>query len=182
MTSELGELKQTFRPKMANIIAGSILGIGLIVGGVLLANYFDNQHNSNPRETVDYILKYASFAILGVGGPIAGIAMLFRMKYLLSHQIAVHDLGFAYTGFGKTEICKWTELEKVFEIFTAEQLKVLKIPGAALKNIDRSFSLLRDDGETFDVDVNSINSISKFGELLEEARSAHGIPWEKIHR
>ena len=180
MAHELGETKQVFRPRMDNLIAGIILGLGLIIGGVFLANYFAEKHFANPRETVDYIGRYAIYAILGLGGPIGGVTLIYRMILLVSHQVTIWDNGFSYKYGNKNETCLWSQLQKIYEIFTEEELKILKVPGAKLKNLDRRFCLVRSDGKTFEVNVNSINDISKFGEYLEEARDKNGIPWEQI--
>jgi hypothetical protein len=177
---DLGEIRETFRPKMANIGAGFIIGLGLLVGGITVASFIVKQQDSKPLHMGDRISKYALAGLLGVGAPIGGIALLVSMKRLASHRVTVHERGFSYTKAGSIEICPWSEIEKISEALTHEQLQVFKIPGAAIKNIDRSFALHRNDGKVFNFTVNSIDSIPRFAECLEEARDKFSIPWERI--
>jgi hypothetical protein len=179
---ELGVLCDTFRPKIANICAGSILGLALIVGGISFAVFFTQRRDPRPLDTKDQIAKYVLIGVIGVGAPIGGIALLAWMKRLASHRVTVHENGFSFVYTGSTEICKWEELVKINEVFTQEQLKVLKIPGAVIKNIDRSFVLCRKDGKDFNFDVNSIDNIPRFAECLKEVSDKHGITWERVEQ
>lgn len=178
----LGEIRQSFRPKMANIGAGTVLGLALLVGGISLSVFLARRHDPKPLDTDDRIAKYAIIGVLGVGAPLCGIALLSWMKRLASHSVTMHDNGFSYIYGGSTENCPWAEVDKINEVFTAEQLKVLKIPGASIKNIDRGFVVHRKDGKQFRFTVNSIDSIPRLADCLEEARDKHRIPWERIER
>src|SRR5262245_56313493 len=58
-SSDLGEIRETFRPQLANICAGAILGLALLVGGTSAALYFALRDDPKPlRDTGDYIAKY----------------------------------------------------------------------------------------------------------------------------
>tara|TARA_A100001391_G_scaffold117755_2_gene79772 strand:- start:148 stop:600 length:453 start_codon:yes stop_codon:yes gene_type:complete len=120
------------------------------------------------------------FGLCGVIAPLCGIVLLVYMKRLASHRVDVHDNGFSYYYAGVTDICLWTDLEKINEVLTEEQLKVLKVPGAVIKNTDRSFIIRRKDGKDFDFTVNSIDSIPRLAKYLEQASAKFGIPWERI--
>lgn len=179
---DLGEVRQTFRPKMANIGAGAVLGLVLLVGGIAVAVFFAQRREPRRLDTGDRIAKYAILGVLGVGAPLGGIALLVWMKRLASHRVTVCENGFSYVYGGATDVCPWTEVAKIQELFTQEQLKVLKVPGASIKNVDRSFMVHRRDGKQFSFTVNSIDDIPRLAECLEEARERHGIPWEQIEQ
>lgn len=178
----LGKVRQEFRPNTANIAAGMILGTGLIVGGIAFAITLAQKAKPDPEDPGAPIAKYVAVGALGVVAPIGGIALLVWMKRLTSHRVTIHDNGFSYIYRGSTESCPWTEVEKIAEVFTEEQMKVLKVPGAAIKNIDRSFVVHRNDGKEFHFSVNSIDGLPRFAECLEAARDQHSIPWEQIEQ
>jgi len=117
---------------------------------------------------------------LMVVAPLGGIALLGWMKRLSTHRVTVFDNGFTYFDRGETEACPWEEVDKINEILTHEQLKVLKVPGASIKNLDRSFTVRRNDGREFRFTVNSVDNIPRLAECLEDARARHGIDWERL--
>lgn len=176
------ETEATFRPKMSNIIAGAIIGLGLLLGGISVAAVIVQRPDRPNLETADRVGKYVLIGMLGLGGPIAGITLLVWMKRLASHRVTVHSDGFTFIESGSTETCRWDELRKIEEIFTKEEMRVLKVPGASIKNIDRSFVLYRDDGHEFRFTVNTIDSIPKFARILEQARDRFQIKWERVEQ
>lgn len=181
-SENLGQLKQVFKPKMANIIAGAILGLGLLIGGISLAVFMIRRDEPRQLDTGDKIAKYGFIALVGIGGPLGGLGLLYWMKLLASHRVTVYENGFSYTYGSVEDICTWTEVKKVSEVFTQEQMKVLKVPGASIKNLDRSFIVHRKDGKKFDFNVNSIDSVRRFADCLKQASQQHNIAWEKIHQ
>lgn len=182
-SNDLGEIRQTFRPRLANLCAGAILGLALVVGGISAALYFALRDDPKPlRDTGDYIAKYTIIAVLGIGAPAGGIVLLIWMKRLIGHRVSIFESGFSYSYRGANEIVPWAEVMKINEVFTEEQLKVLKVPGAVIKNLDRSFVVFRKDGKEFRFTVNSIDDIPRLGAVLEEARVKHNIAWEQIRQ
>lgn len=185
MSSEpesLGDVRETFQPKLANIIAGSIVGLIFIAAGLTFAVGLALREDQQPLKQSDQIAKYFLIGLLGLTGPIGGSAMLWWMKRLAAHRVVVRDAGFVYIYGGTEEVCPWQQVTRINEIFTQEQLKLLKVPGASIKRIDRSFSVIRADGKEFGFTVNSVNDLPRFGELLEAASQAHNIPWEQVEQ
>jgi hypothetical protein len=178
----LGNVRHTFRPKMADIIAGTILGVVLVAGNIALATYLIRRPDPRPLDTGNRVAKYVLILIgvIGFVAPLGGLALLLGMKRLASHRVTVFDGGFVYDYAGKDQICPWTDVSEIRELFTHEELKVLKLPGAAIKNVNRSFVVCRKDGAQYSFTVNSIDSIPKLAEFLESARDEYGIPWEQI--
>ena len=164
---------------MANIIAGAIIGIGLIVGGIAFTLFFTRRPDPRPLSTGDRIAKYALIGLIGAGAAWWS-GVVYGMKRLASHQVIVFDEGFEYDYVGKSDICRWTEIAEIREQFTHEQLKVLKVPGATIKNIDRSFVVRRNDGNEFRFTVNSVDSIPDLANYLEAARKKYDLPWQQI--
>src|SRR5215217_684329 len=104
--NNLGEVRHTFRPKMANIAAGTILGIALLLGGIAVAIFLARRHDPKPLDIGNRIAKYAIIGVLGVGAPVGGIALLAWMKRLAAHQVTVHDKGFSFVYAGSTDNCQ----------------------------------------------------------------------------
>ncbi len=180
--SALGAIRRSFRPKKANLVAGTILGVALVVGGVAFVVFEVRRDYPRRLDTGDQIARYAILGLIGGGAPLGGLALLLWMKRLAFHRVSVYEHGFSYFYRGLDETCPWTEIEKIDEVFTEEQMKVLKIPGASIKNTDRSFVVHRRDGKQFRFTVNSIDSIPRFAECMEDARVKCGIPWEQIQQ
>jgi len=166
---------------MANLIAGTILGLGLIIGSISLDVFLARWDDQRPHGPEDKIAKYVLLTMIGVIPPAIGIALLYWMKRLGSHRVTVHENGFSYVYAGSTEICLWTELEKIQEMFIDEELTVLKIPGGTIKKTDRFFVLRRHDGKEFRFTINSIDSIPRLAKCLEDARDRFEIPWERSY-
>jgi hypothetical protein len=94
----------------------------------------------------------------------------------------VGERGLAYVYRGTIELCLWPDLAEIREVFTHESLQVLKVPGAAIKNIDRSLIVKRKDGKEFRFTVNSIKGISRLARHLKEVSEQHKIPWQVVEQ
>lgn len=178
----LGEVQCVFRPKKANIIAGVIIGLLLILGGISAATLIAVQRDPPHQALGDKIGKYVCIGLLGILLPAGGIPLLLWMKRLASHRVVIFEHGFSYGYVDHAEICPWADIEKVDEVFTKEELKILKLPGASLKNIDRSFVVHRKDGKEFPFSVNTVDSIPRLIECFEKAREKHDFPWQQIQQ
>ena len=105
--------------------------------------------------------------------------MLRWMKRLSGHEVSVHDEGFVFDYAGTSEVCFWKDVKTIEEILTAEQIPILKIPGAAIKKTDRSFALhRRSDGKDFRFTVNTIDDLPAFAGWLAEIRDRYEIEWQ----
>ena len=102
------------------------------------------------------------------------------MKGLATHRVTVFESGFTYFTRGEELECRWADVLKVVEILTDEQLKVLKVPGAAIRNLDRRFAVHRNDGEVFSFSVNSVDKMRLFSSLLESAAKTYNLTWERV--
>lgn len=176
----LGSVRDTFQAGRANIVAGVILGIALIVGGILAALYLMDKEPPPQQSKGDRIGKYVLMLGLGVGAPIGGLVMLIWMKRLFGHRVLVGDNGIAYIYRGRTEIILWEQIAGVREVYTHESMKILKIPGASIRNIDRSLVIHRKDGKEFHFTVNSIKGVGRFADHLQAASQKHSLPWQTI--
>jgi predicted Zn-ribbon and HTH transcriptional regulator len=176
----LGEVRHTFKPKMANIFAGVIIGLLLIVGGLSLAIFLTVREDPKPLDDKNRIAKYAFIAALGIVAPIGGVALLVRMKSFLTHRVTLHDEGFRYALGRRDDAYLWSDVRKISEIFTHEQLKVLKVPGASLRNIDQRLQISVRNGKDCGFTVNSIDDVPRFAQCLKAISEKRSIPWERI--
>lgn len=180
--SALGEIKDTFQPAKENLIAGIIGGIALIIGGLAVGYYLLEREDPRPVEGKDRFFKYAIIATVGGLAPLGGIVLLVWMKRLLSHRVVVGANGFAYVYRGSTETCLWDQIAEIREVLTHESVRILKIPGGALKNIDRSLIVWRKDGKEFRFTVNTIKGVGRLANHFAEARDKYGIPWQQVEQ
>lgn len=162
------------------MIAGAIIGLGMLLGGISTAVLMTKQHGFRPPNLSDQITNYVMITFVGVVIPLAGIGMLVWMKRLFSHRVILHINGFVFVYASTAETVLWCDLEKISEVFTEERLQVLHFPGAVIENTDRSFLLHRRDGKEFRFTVNTIDDISLLGRCLEEACERFSIKWERI--
>ncbi len=176
----LGKLEETFKPSLANVAAGVILGLGLVIGGIALAVYIALKP-AGPNETSgDHFAKYAIMAVGGLLLPLMGGALVFGMRELAAHRVLLHEHGFQYLSGKSVDVCHWQDVTEIREVFTHEELKVAKLPGAKIKQVSRSFVVLRSDGKEFGFDGNSINRLTHFGEWLKYASGQFEIPWREV--
>lgn len=178
----LSDIRDIFTPSRPNLIAGIICGIALIVGGLVYGIGLATKDDNRPLEDSSRIAKYVLVAGFAGAAPIAGIVLLVWMRRLLSHQVMVGELGFAFDYRGRTEICLWNQTAEIREVLKLERLRVLNVPGATIKSIDRSFVVKRVDGREFRFTSNTIKRINRFGTCLEEASKAHAIPWRQVEK
>lgn len=182
MAETLGAVKREFKPDLSNLIAGVILGLGMIFGGIAAAVYLAGRDDPKPLAAGETALKYGVIGLLGLGVPCGGAILLYWMKQLLSHKVIIHEHGFVYDYGNEHEVCFWDDAAEINETLTHEDLKVLKVPGGRIKNVDRSLRVVRKDGKEF---VFTVNSLSKHGvgmvrAFLQTAQSDFGIPWHQV--
>jgi hypothetical protein len=182
LIAELGEVEETYRPGIANLAAGTVIGLGLIVGGLMLACWLLFRQDPIPLGDGDRIAKYGLILAIGSLAPLAGIALVTWMKRLFSHRVlwAENGLGYVYRGF--IEICAWDHIDEIREVLTHESLKVLKIPGASIKNIDRTLIVKRDDGKEFSFTVNSVKRLNRLAQRLKSLSIDRKIPWQIVEQ
>lgn len=177
---DMGAPRESFRPKRANIAAGFILGFALILGGVSGAAYLLLRDDPKPVQAMsDWIAKYVIIAGLGLAVPALGVALVVWMKRLISHEVTFCENGLIYQYAGATDVVPWLEIAKITEVFTQESLKVLKVPGGSITNVDRSIVILRNDGKEFYFNVNSIQNLVPFAAQLKDASDRHQLRWEQ---
>ncbi len=178
----LGDELRTFRPTMSNMVAGAILGVGMIGGGIAGAVYVYRMPIAAGGNFEDQVGKFLVLAFLGLGMPLLGIFFLRFVKHLAAHRVKMYRNGFAYIDRGKTELCPWTEVAEFQEVFTEEQLKLLELPGARLKRIDRSFGVVRKDGKRFEFGSNNVDNVADLAAYFEGARDRYGIAWKQVEK
>lgn len=77
----------------------------------------------------------------------------------------------------KIDTCHWSELTWIKEVFSQDDMKV---GGLSISQIDRSFELLRRDGDKFFFTVNTIDNVPLLGQYLEDARYRFDIIWKQV--
>jgi hypothetical protein len=180
---DLGEQQSLFRPKRTNIGAGLVLSVACGIAGVCLAKYILQRPDPKPlRDRGDVIAKYALISLFGGVCPVGGLVLFVWMIRLAGHRVTVSEKGFSYLYRGSAQVVPWVHVAKIQEVFTEQEIKIIKVPGTGFTRIDRSFVVQRKDGKEFRFTANSINDIPKFASLLHDASEKQSIPWEQIQQ
>lgn len=175
----IGDVQATYRPDWRNPAAGVAIAILLIVGGVAAATWGATRVDPQPLSGTDRVAKYFLVAVLGIGAPIGGLALLRWAIGTLRHRVVIGEKGLAYVLGGYAHVCTWDRVLAIEERTFHESLPILKIPGAALKRTARILILHRSDGKDFTFTVNTISYLNGLAVHLASISREHGIRWDR---
>jgi hypothetical protein len=185
----LGTPEEVFRPSLANLVAGYIIGALLAFGGA--ATVVAVLHQSVlggkdmplwPKDKEPSWFALGIFFLLGLG-LLAGAWFLVNwVRGLFSFRVLFCRDGFAQVYRDKVDTCRWDEVEHVEERVIQEHFP-LKGPArhAVPMGKSRHYFVRRRDGVEFGFDGNSVKRIGRLGKLLQQHASEHDIPWEVVH-
>jgi len=179
----LGKVTYETKPNVSNVVAGFILGVGLVVGGLLLMGsmlrqmFFAGGHP--PQGTSDW-LGAIVLASLGLGLAVGGVLLVMFARSLVGFRLRVCADGFWFTRANQQSVFAWDEIVLVKESVVEERLPLAK--GAARHlmptKTTRTYTVVRCDGEEFYFDENVIQRTSLLAGPLTTAAKSRGIKWE----
>jgi hypothetical protein len=177
-------MKYETRPKRENLVAGVIIAVLLILGGVALAVFMLVQlyHPAGNRpEGISNWLGAHFLFVFGLLLTIGGVYMLWRMKSLFSFRLRIHELGFAVFDRDEERIFAWDEILSVTEAVVHERLPIVKGPAKLLMPTKTAayYSVTRRDGEVFDFDDNLLPHTSWLAGPLRRAAEEHQFEWRR---
>ena len=174
----LGEIYYKTKPAMSNIVAGFIIGLLMIVGGLAWGRVMANGFSESP-DLGDKIACVLG-TLLGVSIAGAGGYLIWRMKGLLQFQVVICSGGFyVISGSDLPNVFAWDEVVRVDEAIVHEKLPIVKGVAKMLipSKTSRSYTVTRCDGISFFFDENVIPRTSLLAGPLSGAHRTHEIIW-----
>jgi hypothetical protein len=184
----LGTPTQTFKPGLANLIAGIIVGLVMMaVSGPALVAFIRMAMQSDPKLSVaeNKLVSAIGFGlggIFGLGLALGGIALIYWVRGMFSFRLYVCPEGFYYTHRGNVHVFRWEEIERVVETITQEYLPLKGIAKYAAPPVERrSYVIRRRDGFEFGFGPNSIRKSVTLGNCIRNEVTPRNIRWDIVH-
>jgi len=178
----LGKVTYETKPNVSNVVAGFVLGTGLVVGGLLLAAYMLRQmfFGGIPPQGAANWLGAIVVALLGLALAVGGVLLILFARSLVGFRLCVCGDGFWFTRANQTFVFAWEEIVLVKESTIEEKLPLAK--GAARHLMPtktaRTYTVVRCDGEEFYFDENVLQHTSLLAGPLSTAAKSRGIKWQ----
>lgn len=190
-TNQIGEIKPVFKPGLDNLIAGIIIGILMIVGGIALFWFVTNgviESNGNlPMMTAKGQKGWCWAAVammgaLGVGLFFGGIFLIRWVRSLFSFRVSVSGNGLLVSEKQNEHFINWDDIVSVQETHLYERPPLLKgVAKYALpKMMSKSFVINLKLGDPFVFDGNTIKGHVKLAEMVKVETEARGLHWEIV--
>jgi hypothetical protein len=112
LVQEFGGTREAFRPSIANLIAGVIIGLLLIGGGLAFISgflYLYLRPEGNDLQTTLFGLAVGIVLIA------SGILFIYVMKRMFSYRLVVCTRGFIRQVGRDTDCCQWEDIASVTE-------------------------------------------------------------------
>jgi len=182
----LGPPASEHRPSAANKIAGIILSLlmiggGLALGGLAIRGLIESggqlplqaQHGHS-WFSVGLMLLLA-LVLVGLGG-----FFLVFVRNLSSLKIVLCPEGFYCIQRGETTVFAWDEISLVEEHVLHEHLPIVKGAAKALMPTvaSRSYTVRRCDGRVFSFDGNTLPRVETLAVPLSAAMRKRNVPWQ----
>lgn len=184
----LGSRLAEFKPMLANVVAGFILGSLTLILATAIIRYplvVADQADWNLPYWSSTGLNWGAFALaMGAGFAIGlvGIGFWRSARMLVGYRVIVHENGFHRRLKGRWEVVLWTDLYHVRETITHERPPILEYPARLLlpKVASRSFTAYALDGGQYTFDGDDIRAIDGFGRLLRERAAMASLNWDVV--
>lgn len=179
----LGKVTYKTEPNTSNVVAGFILGICLVVGGLLLTAFMIRQMffaGVNPPQGASDWLGAIVLAFLGLALAVGGGLLVMFARSLVGFRLYVCADGFWFNRGKEHSVFAWDEIVMIKESVTEEKLPLAK--GAARHlmptKTSRTYTVVRCDGEEFYFDENVIQHTSLLAGPLSTVAKTRGIQWQ----
>jgi len=186
---QIGEIKQEFKPGLANLVAGIIIGLLMISGGLAAAYFASNAVIASGGNIPLWTGKGQKgwswgaagiFAALGFGLIIGGFFLIRWVRSLFSSRVCIGQNGFAALDKKITRVIGWDDIASVEETHLYQRPPLLKgVAKYALpKLMSKSFIVTLREGEPFAFDGDTIKGPSRLARMIKEETDSRNIPWE----
>ena len=186
--SSLGPRLESFRPAMSNVVAGAILGLLLVGGGLAILGFIGREVYLAGGNLPFYAKKGMCWLAVGLGS-LCAVALIFGggflawlVRWRLAHDVEMYENGFRYRASKNSEEITWDAVASIRETILYERPPVLKGPAKLLlpKVASKSYTVITISGKEYRFDGNSIKQIQRFGEMLREQAQIAGLTWETV--
>ena len=184
----LGKCERTFKPTTGNIVAGFIISVLLVLGGLAIMGFplrDANRAGWNLPFYADKNLSWVTLVLACVMGALiaaGGIALALFARFLLSHRLDVCANGLRYFTRGAAVEILWSDVSLVRETVTYERLPLLKGPAKRLlpKVASNSYTVIVNGSKEYRFTGNTVEGIKLLGLILKRYAGQHSVPWESV--
>ncbi|MBI1344666.1 hypothetical protein GC163_00105 [bacterium] len=186
--TDQGLTEREFKPGIANLVAGVIIGLLLITAG-LAGIYFPARQALLAGGNLPFWVKkgWCWFAILmfwglGTGAIMGGGWLILAMRTLLSFRVKYTETGLELVEGTNSRSIPWHNVTSVVETHLYERPPVLKGPAKLLlpKLMSKSYKLEVSDGEPFEFDGNSVQGHTTLAVLIQQKTRPLNVPWDIV--
>lgn len=180
----LGKMSYETKPNVSNLIAGVVIAVLLIGGGLALSGFMIRQMflpgGARPQDAGDW-LGAALLTLMGIALAGGGVGLFLWVKSMVGSRVRVCADGFCSKRKGVDTVFAWDEILEVRETILHQKLPLMK--GAARRlmptKTSRNYTVVRCDGEEFYFDENVIPRTSLLAGPLSGAARKHNFGWTK---
>lgn len=175
--SEVGAIKRVFKPGIANLSAGIILGLLLIGGGVLglIASAKAVIENRGVFPEGKDGWNWFSVGLIWIVSPFAmyfGVFIINWMKYLMSLSVDVGEMGLWIKERQGHRAILWDDIRMIEERHDFERRKYGLPP-----RLSQKFSVILRDGEPFFFEENAIKGHLQLADMIKAETERRSTPW-----
>lgn len=179
----LGKITFETKPNVSNLVAGGIIALLLVAGGLSLSAYMLRVMffgGRNPPQTPGDWAGAVAIAVIGVGLAVGGVFLARWVKSMFGFRLRICHEGFFFTRDGVETVFAWDEIVRVHETVLHEKLPIVKGPARQLMptKTSHSYTVVRCDGLEFHFNQNVIPHTSLLAGPLASAAQTHGFDWE----
>jgi hypothetical protein len=185
--NSLGTPLETFRAGLENLVAGIIMGVFLIVGGIVGLFFLCRevvQHRGPIPLWVDKQFSWGSVAFFGamaLGVIIGGVVLIVWVRRLFSLRVCLCPGGIYTVQRGVCQVFPWEQIMLIHEKVVQEHFPLAGLAKyAAPMGKSRSYVLYRTGGVQLALDGNSVRKIGRLGKLLREEAGKRNITWQVV--
>jgi hypothetical protein len=174
--SDYGGAIEVFRPSIANLVAGMILGTLMALGGLaLVAGVWYLVFRLNGEFSSTTVVGTVAGLLLGI----VGVGLLYLLPGMFSYRLFVCPHGLVRSVGGKVDACQWDEIVSVTEKVQQEHLPLEGVAKRAVPlGKSRNYTILRRDGIEFYFDADAVQKVGRLAQLIRGETDRRGIAWQ----
>lgn len=187
-TRGIGRVRCTFKPGKDNLVAGVIIGLLMIAGGIAVGYLVISGVITSPAALplwAEHGWCWAAVAIAGLvdaGLLVGGILLIAWMRNLASMRVDVGPSGFSVSTRTGIQVFLWDEIASVTETHLYERPPVLKGPAKLLlpEVKSRSYLVRRKDAEQFAISGTTIRGHEALAGVIKAGIGGRDVSWEIV--
>lgn len=172
----LGSVLEEFRPGSENIIAGMVLSLLFVAGGLVGIGWTIRTAVADGGKDNNLWASLGVQAIVFTGFAVGGVFAFRYASGLRSFRVAVCEDGLRVTSRGSTEDVPWRHIHHIEMIVSEDYFPLKGIAKHALPmGKSRAYRIHRRDGWEQVINKDRVRRIGRFGQLLEQYAEQHGV-------